>query len=345
MMLDQERFRATGEPHWRALEALLDRLDAHSGNRLELAQVEELEDLYHRTASDLNRLTYGAPPGALRARLEGLVARAYAEVYAQPRGWQGGRKRWRERGARAWAWLSRRVPAVFRAHVGLFWLALAITVGGCLFGGLAVWLDPAATSVLLPYDYLRNPAARVAREQGLKGAPGLAPTASQETGFAAMLISHNIQVSLFILLLGVTLGVGTGLLLFSNGVMIGAVAGRYIQQGFGAFVAAWLLPHGAFEIPSVLIAGQAGFLLARTLLQGGREPRWQRLRRILPDLLTLFGGLCCLLIWAGTVEAFVSQHSAPGWGTAAPILAGVLEVLLLAAYLGMAGRKFREPSA
>lgn len=339
MILDLERFRREGEPHWRALEALLDRLDAHSANRIEPAQVEELENLYHRAASDLNRVTYGAPAGALRARLEALTARAYAEVYAQPRNWRGGRARWKRRGTKLWAWLTRRVPSAFRAHVGLFWLALAITLGGCVFGGLAVWLDPAATGVLLPYDYLRNPAQRVASEQGaVKGVPARVPNASAETGFAAMLITHNIQVSLFVLLLGVTLGLGTGLLLFTNGVMIGAVAARYIQQGFGAFVAAWLLPHGAFEIPSVLIAGQAGFLLARTLLRGGREPRWQRLRRVLPDLLTLFGGFCCLLVWAGTVEAFVSQRSARGWATTGQIAAGVLELLLLAAYLGLAGR-------
>lgn len=337
MMLNLEYLRTAGEPHWQALEALLDRLDAASTNRITLAQAEQLEDLYHRAASDLNRLTYGAPAGALRARLEALVARAYAEVYAQPRYIRNGTKPWRMWGMRAWHWISRRVPVVFRAHIGLFWFALVITMAGCLFGGLAVWLDPAATSVLLPYEYLRNPAHRVAQEQGAKGTTGLSPTASEETGFAAMLITHNIQISLFILLLGVTLGIGTGLLLFSNGVMIGAVAGRYIQQGFGTFAAAWLLPHGAFEIPSVLIAGQAGFLLARTLLRSGREPRWQRLRGVLPDLLTLFGGLACLLVWAGLVEAFISQHSAPGWGITGPILAGGLELLLLTAYLGLAG--------
>ena len=88
-----------------------------------------------------------------------------------------------------------------------------------------------------------------------------------EAAFSAELIKHNIQVALLAAALGVTFGIGTALLLFENGVLLGAVAVHYTQQGFGLFMTAWLLPHGVFEIPSILIAGQAGFYLARLLLR------------------------------------------------------------------------------
>lgn len=337
MILDLDRFARTGQPAWSELEALLDRLEARADRRLEPGEAEALEDLYHRAAADLNRLEQGACASSLQGYLQNLVVRAYSQIYAAPRAlpWQQGR--WRRLPRVALGFLQR-VPQVFRRHVRLFGLAVALTLAGCLFGALAVLLDPAATNVLLPAAYLRNPAQRVAQDLGQAGGVGRhPPDLSEETEFSAQLITHNIQVSLFALALGVTLGIGTGLLLFENGILLGAVAARYSQQGFGWFVAGWLLPHGAFEIPSVLIAGQAGFMLAGMLLRGGREPRWARIRHQLPELLTLLGGLSCLLVWAGLMEAFFSQHHAAG-AYGAQVAVGLSELLLLAAYLALAGR-------
>src|SRR4029077_7502618 len=113
-------------------------------------------------------------------------------------------------------------------------------------------------------------------------------SAQVEAMFSAELIRHNIQVALLAAALGVTFGIGTALLLFENGVLLGAVAVRYTQQGFGVFAAAWLLPHGVFEIPSILIAGQAGFYLARMMLRR-REDR--NMRQYMREWLFLIAGL------------------------------------------------------
>lgn len=63
------------------------------------------------------------------------------------------------------------------------------------------------------------------------------------------------------------------------------VSVRYTQQGFGLFVTAWLLPHGAFEIPSILIAVQAGFYLARLLLRQHENRDMRRAMREWPLLI------------------------------------------------------------
>ena len=64
-------------------------------------------------------------------------------------------------------------------------------------------------------------------------------------------------------------GVGTIVMLFYNGVILGAVTVDYIRAGQTKFLAGWLLPHGAVEIPSILIAGQAGLVLALALIGWG----------------------------------------------------------------------------
>ena len=84
-------------------------------------------------------------------------------------------------------------------------------------------------------------------------------------------MTHNTEVSIFTLALGMTWGVGTIIMLFYNGVILGAVAVDYIRAGETKFLLGWLMPHGVVEIPAILIAGQAGLLLASALIGHGRR--------------------------------------------------------------------------
>jgi len=328
VILDLERFQAQARPRWSALESLLTVLEDRPSRRLNLAETEQLQELYAHTATDLNRVTHGALAPDLRQYLERLVARAYAELYYAPPTrseiWQ----------PRRWLRFFTAFPEAFRRQSRYFTLAVLITALGCALGGLAVRYDPAAVDVLLPADYLRNPGQRINEET--KGQNRHSNSAQMEAAFSAALITHNIQVALLAAALGVTFGIGTALLLFENGVLLGAVAVRYTQQGFGLFVTAWLLPHGAFEIPSILIAGQAGFYLARLLLRR-REDR--DMRRAMHEWLLLIGGLAMMLVWAGMMEAFFSQHHEPVLPYGFKVAVGAAELGLLTVYLLLVGQR------
>ena len=85
-------------------------------------------------------------------------------------------------------------------------------------------------------------------------------------------MTHNIQVTVVTLAMGMTWGVGTIILLFYNGVILGAVAADYVCAGFAHVPTGWLLPHGSIEIPAILLGGQGGFMLAGALIGwGGRS--------------------------------------------------------------------------
>ncbi len=327
MILDLERFQAQAVPRWRDLESLLAVLESRPERRVDPTEAEQLQELYAQVATDLNRVTHGALAPELRQYLERLVARAYGELYYAPPTrselWQ----------PRRWLRLFTVFPEAFRRNARYFALAVLITLLGCAFGGLAVHYDPASVDVLLPADYLRDPAQRVHDEEQEQGRH--LDSAQTEAAFSAQLIKHNIQVALLAAALGVTFGIGTALLLFENGVLLGAVAVHYTQQGFGLFVTAWLLPHGAFEIPSILIAGQAGFYLARLLLRR-REDR--NSRQSMREWLVLVAGLALMLVWAGLMEAFFSQHHAPLLPYGFKIAVAVAELVLLTIYLLMIGR-------
>ena len=328
MILDLERFQAQARPRWNNLESLLALVEGRPDHGLNPAEAEQLQELYTQAAADLSRVTHGALAPELRQYLERLVARAYAELYYDPP------KRFQFWQWRRWLKIFTAFPEAFRRQSRYFALAVLITVLGCTMGGLAVRYDPASVDLLLPADYLRDPGKRVHAEE--KGENRHVPSRQIEAAFSAQLIRHNIEVSLLAAALGVTFGIGTALLLFENGVLLGAVAVRYTQQGFGLFVAAWLLPHGVFEIPSMLIAGQAGFYLARLLLRR-REDR--DVRQTMREWLVLIAGLALMLTWAGIMEAFFSQHHEPELPYGFKVAVAGAEFALLTVYLLVIGRR------
>jgi len=334
VILDLERFQAQARPRWSNLESLLAALESRPDRRLNLAEAEQLQELYAAAAADLNRITHGALAPELREYLERLVARSYAELYYAPPKrselWQPHR----------WLRIFTAFPETFRRQYRYFALAVVITVLGCALGGFAVRYDPAAVDVLLPADYLRNPGQRVHEEEQQQGQHP--HSAQMEAAFSAELIRHNIEVALLAAALGVTFGIGTALLLFENGVLLGAVTVRYTQQGFGLFLSAWLLPHGVFEIPSILIAGQAGFYLARLMLRR-REDR--NSRESMREWMVLIAGLAMMLVWAGMMEAFFSQHHAPVLPYGLKVTVGAAELVLLTIYLVLIGRRGTGPEA
>jgi uncharacterized membrane protein SpoIIM required for sporulation len=167
--------------------------------------------------------------------------------------------------------------------------------------------------------------------------------AGQKTSFSAFLMTHNTKVSIFTLALGMTWGVGTILLLFANGVTLGAIAVDYVQEGQTKFLLGWLLPHGVIEIPAILIAGQAGLVLALALIGWGkRTPLTARLRAVSRDLATLIFGVGILLVWAGFVEAFLSQYHEPVIPYELKISFGLVELIVLWLFLAKSGKERSE---
>ena len=328
MIVDLQRFIANERPFWNELEKLLNHLEAEPDARMSLEQVQLFQQLYERTAAGLAKITTFSSEPETRRYLENLVARAYGEIHET---------REKQRRLFPLEWFFQTLPQTFRRHVRAFYLSLAITIAGCIFGGGAIAFDPDSKPVLMPFSHLlQDPRQRVAEEEKathdrLKGF---------KTTFSAELMTHNIKVALFTLALGMTWGFGTILMLFYNGVILGAVAVDYIRAGETKFLLGWLMPHGVIEIPAILISGQAGLMLALAIIgRGSRVSLRTRLREISPDVVTLIFGVGCLLVWAGFVEAFLSQYHEPVIPYDAKIIFGCVELVLLFLFLSKSGTK------
>ena len=328
MIIDLQKFISDERPYWNELESVLDRLEKRPEYKLSLSSLQRFHYLYQRTSGDLAKIkTFASEPNT-RAFLESLVARAFGEIHET-------RKRPHRFAPLQWFFTT--FPQTFRRHIRAFWICLAAMLVGGAFGVFVLLVEPAAKDVLLPFGHLHgDPSERVAQEENAT----VDRLAGAKSSFSSNLMTHNTKVAIFTLALGLTWGIGTLTLLFYNGVILGAVALDYVMAGETTFLLGWLLPHGAIEIPAIILAGQSGLVLAGALIGWGKPLSLRmRFRKISADLVTLIFGVAVMLIWASIVEAFFSQYHEPVLPYAVKIGFGVLELALLLLFLTRSGRR------
>ncbi|HEY3898652.1 MAG TPA: stage II sporulation protein M [Chthoniobacter sp.] len=324
MIIDLPRFIAAERPTWAELEKMLDRLEQTHNWKMSLEEVQRFHLLYQKVSADLGRVATFASEPELKKYLESLTARAYGEIHET-----------RDRGSkfRPIHWFVNEFPRAFRRQSGAFVISCLITVVAMIFGGLATVFDQDAKEAIVPAQFahlLGDPAKRVAEEEHAKHSR----IGGYHSVFASELMTNNIKVSILTLGLGITFGIGTIVLLFYNGVILGLVLADYIVAGQTLFVLGWLMPHGVIEIPSILIAGQGGLILGKALIgRGDRASLGERLRAIGKDLMALTCGFTVMLIWAGIVESFLSQYHEPVIHYWQKIAFGVVELVALIWFL------------
>ncbi len=328
MIIDLEKFINREKPYWEELDSMVENIEREPAWKLSYEKANRLHYLYERAAAALVRVRTSCSDPDMQRYMESLVSRAYGIIYSL------NRPRRRFSPVR---WFFRTFPQTFRLHIQAFVLSVSITAVGAAFGAVAVAIDSDAKSIVMPFSHLQgDPSERVAKEETAQDDR----LEGSKKSFASFLATHNMRVSIFAMALGITWGIGTITMLFYNGVILGAVAVDYVLAGETTFLMGWLLPHGAIEIPAILIAGQAGLVLASALIgRGSRDRLKARLRTVLPNLVTLMFGVGVLLVWAGGVESFFSQYHEPILPYWLKISFGFVELLLLVLFLGFSGRK------
>lgn len=333
MILDLNKFITQGQVLWSELEDFLVQLEKDPNLKLELSQLERFHYLYQRSSADLARLADFSTRQEIRIYLESLVARSFSLIHKPRRS---------NRNFKIWTWFFSSFPLTFRKHIAAFWVSFAILMAGTLFGAAAIGLDSESKPALMPFAHLmQDPAQRVAKEETVTKDK----IAGKKSSFASYLISNNTRVAFLALSLGITWGIGTILVLFSNGVYLGATIADYILAGQTKFLLGWLLPHGSIELPAIILAAQAGLILAGALIGPIRNKNKiravslkSRFRNIASDLFTLMGGVCLMLVWAGFIEAFLSQYHEPAISYNTKILFGTTQLIVLFVFLFLSGR-------
>ena len=284
---------------WQRLAELVRRAEAVGLTGLPVRELEELGRLYRQAALALAReSTHGRDP-RLTEYLNALVARAHSAVY--------GRRR--QEGLHLGRFFAVEIPQTCRAHLDAVLLATALFV---LFGLLAYglvrsderWgdlLSPGAATVARRFAETRQPAGEYFAETARTLGSG---------NLSAFILANNVKAAFNAFALGLTLGLGTILVLFLNGMMLGVFMGVGQQQGALMDMLAVVAPHGVLEICAFLVAAAAGLVVGASLAAPGDLTRAQSLVQGARQALRLALGAVPLLLVAALVEGLLSPQSA-----------------------------------
>jgi uncharacterized membrane protein SpoIIM required for sporulation len=227
------------------------------------------------------------------------VGRGYRFVYRRSHG-----RRWREAARLLFAV---EIPRAFRAERGSVAVAAVAFLAGTVLGLGAVLADRDNAERLIPPQFFtESPRERVER---IESSEERIDSVGEAAAFGAALYTHNIQVSFLAFALGALTLLGGFVLLFYNGVILGAIAALYWLDGVHGFFFAWVGPHGALELPAIVFGAAAGLRLGRALWLPGDVAETAALRAALPAVARMLAATVAVLVLAGLIEGSFSQFT------------------------------------
>lgn len=291
---------AINAPRWAAFAKRLTSVQGRGLRSLNETEVREFVQEYRELTSDLARLrtaTRGTEPAEL-FYLNRLVASAHSLLY----------RRQTVTLRRVVQFLFVDVPAEVRASVVPIGLAAALLFVPVLVTAIAVVRKPDLATQLLPPSMMQRADSGVIRSKSGNNDYIQDPQVLRPL-MASRIITNNVQVVFMSFALGITAGILTVWLLITNGISIGAVVGLYLSKGIGHLVFGFMAAHGVLELSAIVFAGGGGFLLAAGMIVPGERTRRLALVENGKRAVRLVTGSAFLLVFAGSLEGFVSPNA------------------------------------
>jgi uncharacterized membrane protein SpoIIM required for sporulation len=316
--MNQDQFMAKRQARWVELSRILAEARQQGPRQLPLETVQRLGRLYRGAASDLAYARTYYPDSDLVAYLNQLVARAHTFIYAEEP----------HRLRAVLRFFGHTVPAMICRHWQPILLAALLFGTGLLVGCIGVLYDPNLAEALVPEAVLEH---IVTPEERYYAA------VEERAVVGTLIMLNNVRVGVFAFGLGITLGIGTAIVLFYNGVIVGAVAGQSVSAGHWLSLWAHLLAHGTLELMAIFLCGAAGFVMGWSILAPGELPRRVSATRGARQALTLVMGALPLFVVAAIIEGWITPvpELSPGF----KFLVGVATGAVAVAYALLAGRK------
>lgn len=277
------------------------------------ATPDELAARFVALTDDLAYAQTFYPDSPTTAYLNALTGKLHQAIYknkAEARG----------RFGRFWA---RELPLVVSRHQGTLAGALLFFVLCTALGALSAAYDDTFVRTILGDAYVNQTLENIH-----KGDPMAIYKSDEETSMFLFITFNNIKVALTAFAMGITGGLGTGAALFYNGLMLGSFQYFFYQQHVLAASVLTIWIHGTLEISAIVIAGGAGFVMARGILFPGTHSRAESFRRAAREGGKLALGLVPIFVLAGFLESFVTRHTEMPVAASVAIIGGSAAFIL-----------------
>ncbi len=257
---------------------------------------DETADRFVNLLDDLSYARTFYPHSNVTRWINGLAASIYQSIYQN-------RKRSLSELGNFWKY---ELPLLFYRHrkVLLFsFLFFVVCVGIAV---LSCYIDPSYAK-----DYFDNKVQRGYYDKTIElirsGDPfGVYKDANPFSMFVRIAY-NNIRVAFSVVLLGVTFGIGSFMLMWNTGFMLGCFQYIFFSQGLGwqSVLVIWI--HGTIEISSIVIAGCAGFILGKSLLFPGTYTRLQSFLKGSKDAMKIGVALVPFFFLAAFFESYITH--------------------------------------
>jgi len=200
-------------------------------------------------------------------------------------------------------------PLFFKQYHYTLGIAFLIFILASAIGSLSAFNDSTFVRLILGDAYVNETLNNIAN-----GDPAAIYKGGSEIGSFLGITINNIRVAFLAFAFGVITSIGTGYILFSNGVMLGAFITFFYTKGvfFEANKQIWL--HGTIEISVIIIAGCAGLIMGNSILFPKTYSRRVSFMKGAKDGLKVVVSTIPFFIIAGFIEGFITRYtSMPNW--------------------------------
>lgn len=279
-------FVSQNEAKWRDYEEKLKTI--HS------LPADELSRLYVHLTEDLAYARGKYPGTSLVQYLNGLTVKVHNAIYKN-------KPETRSRFVTFW---TEEVPAEFARAYPFIGYSFLILLLGALTGALSAANDETFIRLILGDGYVDMTLQNIENGDPM----GVYSSMSGDVMFFAITV-NNIRVALLAFAMGLFFSLGTGYVLFQNGIMLGAFHYLFFKHGFfdETILTIWI--HGTLEISAIIIAGAAGLMLGNGILFPGTYPRMVAFRKGAKRGLKIVVSLIPFFIVAGFFESFITRHT------------------------------------
>lgn len=318
--MKQKAFEQQHSQQWQQLETLLTELEQQNSKS---TGSTDFPELYRKVCHHLALAKDRQYSPHLVNNLHHLVLRGHQQLYHQKRPFVSQMLRF----------ILQDFPASLRREARLFWLSTSLFLLPALIMGVLCYNNGdmiysvhsvmGVTEIESMYDPANESIGRDRQSDS-------------DFKMFGFYIYNNISIGFRTFASGLLYGIGTVIVLISNGVFIGSVAGHLTQLQFTETFWPFVSGHGAFELTAIVISGTAGLQLARALYSPGRLGRVGALKHAAGKAVPLIIGATLMLLIAAFIEAFWSSSSTLNSSIKYSVAAALW--LMVIAYFLFAGR-------
>ena len=269
--------------------------NADKWNKYQHSPTDNPDETAERFVNLIDDLSYAKtfyPRSKVTRWVNGIAAGIYQSIYQNKK----------EKYSRIFQFWKFELPLLFKRYHRIF---LFTTVVFALFVAIGVFSsmnNPEFVRGVLGDDYVDM------TEQNIdKGDPFGVYKDGNPFSMFVWIGYNNIGVAFKAFIGGFTLGLFTIMIMWGNGIMLGAFQYMFFAKGLGikSVMVIWI--HGTLEISAIVIAATAGFILASGILFPGTYSRMVSFKRNAKDAAKVLISLVPVFIVAAFFESYVTH--------------------------------------